>query len=199
MGRTESERRSGLIYGTKEGEPCGKVAGLAQILWHAGLEHWDQAFQMPDWKLLQWKMGIGLTRLSWLKNFKSQVEHQRILSPKLDYHIVEVLPESYPRRLARRPFAIHGCPVFFPNRQTNWAIENLLRGRVVKDESFLDNLTTVDDLRKDLDFLNRYFSLGLKLQGIGEESGEYRLEIPETTKVVENPAIFEVPAVPSEN
>lgn len=198
MRKAESERKGGgLTYGVKEGEPFNRAARLAQILWHAGLKHWDEAFQLPDWQFLQWKIGVGLVHLGWLRNFQSQIENQRIQSSELDYHIVEVLPEKYPRRLHRGPFSIHGCPVFFPSPQTNWAIENLLRGKRIKGEAFLKGLTTVGDLREDLDFLNRYFNLGLELQEI--DSREYRLAIPKTTKVVENPALFEVPAFFSEN
>lgn len=199
MGKVETERKrkgGGLIYGTKEGEPCGKVASLAQILWHANLKHWDEAFLLVDKNLIRLKAGIGPVHRDWLRNFRSEVKNQRIQSPKLDYHIIEVLPENDPRNLARRPFVIDALPVFFPNRQTNWAIENLLRGETIKGKSFLDNLTTIGDLVEDLGFLNSYFNLGLELQEIGDGSGEYRLVIPETTKVVENTAIFEVPAVP---
>lgn len=172
------------------------MAGLAQILWHASVSHWDEAFLLEDQNRLIGKIGIGSVRLGWFQNFRSQVENQMIQSLKLYYHIVEVLPENYPRKLARRPFVIHGCPVFFPNRQTNRAIEKLLRGKRIRGESFIDNLTTLGDLKKDLGFLNRYFNLGLELQETADGSEEYRLAIPETIKVVENPAIFEVPAVP---
>lgn len=176
--------RRGVTVGRNEPEPFANIVLLANVMW-PGSRHWNEGFQTPDWRL-RLQRRIGGDTLRRLRGFERTLKMHReaSLTHPVD-HIVEVLPRDSKIDLRRKPFAIDGIPFVLLNPGNNIVLDALLHREIVDDIVLAREKVEVDDLAKDIVFLNEYFGLGLHLQRWW--ANEWEFKIPSTTKIVTSP------------
>lgn len=183
----ENERRGGRpIYIERAGESDFGIAELAARFSKAGYGHWDEIFKLAPQELRIYtrdhSRNIPLRGELYERfmRFKSMLGAYRREMHNAETHKVEILESTNFERV----FVVDDFPIAIIDTNSSLMVENLLLGI----EAFVDtpenegsaNLKE-EDLRKDIDFLNFYFGLGieLKVEGIRVDA-----EIPDNVRVV---------------
>lgn len=176
------EKPSGIT--AEELRRFGGVESLAQKLWRAHLRHWGAALEKTDSQLQVFLPGVGPGTVAQLRLFQWNLEQQRKDAWIRPEHFVEISPflkEKFPNR---RLLFIDGMPFVFIDPAINFYMISLLRGELIEEKTLSNRGIFLEDLQKDVDFLNRYFKLGLGLK----RGDELNLKIPRTTKVISSPS-----------
>ncbi len=133
------------------------IARLAETLRQAKLTNWTKVFTLPESAYIY---RVGKVHRGILSKFKGDVfAHQRKLTDK-ESHTIEVSSYGTTTYYKRKVYIVDGIPVVFINPEANKKMELLLQGDKISIEK---GGRIVVHIRREVNFLNKYFDLGIKV------------------------------------
>lgn len=153
----EVSPKVGIHEATRGQKDFAPIARLAETLRQAKLTNWTKVFALPESAYIY---RVGRVHRGILDKFKGDVfAHQRELTDQ-ESHTVEVSSYGKTTYYKRKVYIVDGIPVVFINPEANKKMELLLRGNRLSIEK---GSRIAIHIRREVDFLNKYFDLGIKV------------------------------------
>lgn len=181
----ESERGRGIGERTFDATVF-RISELALNFNRAGYRHWDEVLGSKLNELRVYdahharRALLNGELLEEFMEFKSALGNHRRKTQNAENHTVQIVESTNFTRV----FVIDGLAVGLIDSNSSFAMENLLLGINTlvdpEDNEGSSNLKE-EDLRKDIDFLNSYFGLGIELKRV--EGLRVEVELPDNVSV----------------
>lgn len=180
--------RVGIREATRGQKNFAPIARLAETLRQAKLTNWAKVFALPASAYI-YRVGKGYRGI--LNKFKGEViaSQPKLINKKS--HTIEVASYGKTTYYKRKVYIVDGIPVVFINPEANKKMELLLRGNRLSIEK---RSRIAIHIRREVDFLNKYFGLAIDVYQKPDDGGsqalhfrmqkELRLIVRETTMPV---------------
>lgn len=162
---SEVDRRIKVNEAPQDQKDLVSVAKLAGTLDRAKFRNWLDVFRSDKLPLIH---RVGEVTMRQLADFRHKLLDRKQNPTLNEIHTVKVSFYTKRKGYQRRVYNIDGISVVFVNPEVNAKMELLLRG----DKMSVDSKSQIaKDIRREINFLNRYFALKIS---VIQESDEER-------------------------
>lgn len=153
-----------------------------------GILDWGEAFSVPDQEYITFKRGFGYVRVEIIRGFQAELNNHKREYVNAGEHVITESPKGNLK--TSQGIVVDGMEVPFISSEIEFMIKEMLDGLPMSKSEYFEEMKRKrfeepeEILKRNINFLNKYFHLGLTLQeGRINGTDKYLLKIPETTKV----------------